>query len=99
MFMLVLVAIGAGNDASPNNASANEHQICTFATSWMYAGNVILRLNLLSLMRNWFHRYTLPFVSTTCQCGAGVSGILKSSDTISTSLLPSFMCIAVPVFA
>ena len=32
----------------------------------------------------------LPFESTTCQCGSGVSGTLKSSDSVST-FLPSFI--------
>src|SRR2546422_9548922 len=43
-------------------------------------------------------RYVFPLESTTCQCGSGVSGTLKSSDKVSTSL-PSFIeCVTVPAF-
>src|SRR5213083_845077 len=43
-------------------------------------------------------RYVLHFESTTCQCGSGVSGTLKSSDNVSTSL-PSFVeWVTVPAF-
>ena len=59
-----------------------------------------LAVELVVLDPQLLQQIDIPFrVRTTCQCGAGVSGILKSSDTISTSLLPSFVCIAVPVFA
>src|SRR5574340_1425363 len=44
-------------------------------------------------------RYTLPFESTTCQCGAGVSGILNSSDQVRVSLFPDRPCVAMPLLA
>src|SRR5262245_310989 len=43
-------------------------------------------------------RYVFPLESTTCQCGSGVSGTLKSSDSVRT-FLPSFVaCVTVPPF-
>src|SRR5262249_37054095 len=65
----------------------------------MYAGNVIVRFCLSPLIARRCSKNTFPFVSTTCQCGAGVSGILKSSDHVNVSLLPERPCVAVPLFA
>ena len=65
----------------------------------MYAGNVMVRFCLSPLIVSRCNKNTFPFVSTTCQCGAGASGILKSSDQVKVSLLPDRLCVAVPLFA
>src|SRR5574338_342303 len=57
----------------------------------MYPGSVIVRLILSPvrprpfLMPSRWSRKTRPFESTICQCGSGVSGTLKSSESASTA--------------
>src|SRR5512146_840595 len=98
------VMMGFEKDASPSNASAQAQYICTLATSCMYEGIVIVRFSFSPpstppLIFKRVSTYTLPLVSITCQCGAGVSGILKSSDQVNVSLLPDRAWLAVPLLA
>src|SRR5262245_18687406 len=68
----------------------------------MYAGSVIERFILSPrspFTVSFCRRYTRPRESTTCQCGSGASGALKSSDSVSTCDLPLVDRVTVPVFA
>lgn len=85
---------GDANDASPRSTSAQAHQICTLATSCTYGGTSIVWLYLSPLIFRRCSRYVLPRESTTCQWGAGVSGILKSSDNVRIDLPSRVMWVA-----
>ena len=51
---LLLNCTGLSKEASPRFASAQAHQICTFAMSRTYSGTVMLLLNLSPLIfRRW----------------------------------------------
>src|SRR5712692_5876143 len=41
----------------------------------------------------------LPSESTTCQCGSGVSGTTKSSDSVRKPLPSLMLCVTVPLLA
>src|SRR6266403_525491 len=74
----------------------------TFETFFTYPGRTI-SFWYLSPSRAFFFslssRYIWPSESTTCQCGSGVSGTTKSSDSVRT-LLPSFVLwVTVPLLA
>src|SRR5262245_13500396 len=91
--------MGSAKDASPSRTSANEHQICTLATSCTNGGMTSVLLNLSPLTLRRLSRYVLPFESTSCQCGAGVSGITKSSESTSTDLPSTSWCVTKPLLA
>src|SRR6266498_6085237 len=44
-------------------------------------------------------RYVFPFESTTCQCGSGVCGGTKSSESVSVLLPFCVVCVTKPLFA
>src|SRR5262245_8690014 len=90
---------GSAHFASPNSVSAKAHQIWTLATSFTYGGTVIDWLILSPLIFRRFSKKVFPLESTTCQCGAGVSGTTKSSESVSTFMFPCLEWETVPVFA
>src|SRR6266568_9196157 len=67
--------------------------------SGTYFGTVILRFILPPLIDNFCSKYAFPFESTTCQCGSGASGALKSSDRVRTLLPFSVVWVTNPVLA
>src|SRR5207249_11981209 len=64
-----------------------------------YFGTVILRFILPPLIDNFCSKYAFPFESTTCQCGSGASGALKSSERVKTLLPFSVVWVTNPVLA
>src|SRR6185369_10548380 len=50
-------------------------------------------------MLSFCNRYVLPLESTTCQCGSGVPGTLKSSDRVSMFFPSATVWVTLPVFA
>src|SRR6266496_880400 len=44
-------------------------------------------------------RYVFPFESTTCQCGSGVCGGTKSSESVRVLLPFCVACVTKPLFA
>src|SRR5689334_18211358 len=66
------------------------------------AGTVIVVFTLsfsVPLTFSFWRRYVLPLESTTCQCGSGASGTLKSADKVRIFLLSWTVCLTVPVLA
>src|SRR6266699_1683338 len=88
--------------ASPRFASAHAHQMITLETFFTYPGRTISFWYLSPIKAFFFSLsscYIWPSESTTCQCGSGVSGTTKSSDSVRT-LFPSLvLCVTVPLLA
>src|SRR5262245_54664333 len=56
-------------------------------------------LSLSPLICNLLSKYVLPLLSITCQCGAGASGTLKSSESVSVQAPFLHTIVALPVLA
>src|SRR5205823_5634565 len=67
--------------------------------SGTYSGSTIDFLTFSLFVINRSKRYVLPFESTTCQCGSGVCGGTKSSESVSVLLPFAVVWVTKPLLA
>src|SRR6266581_907393 len=67
--------------------------------SGTYSGTTIDFFTFCSFVMRRSRRYVFPFESTTCQCGSGVCGGTKSSESVRVLLPFCVVCVTKPLFA